>query len=332
MAAATAFLSAVAYFWRPKKHLYKVALAIYILLAITTGALLYSSGMTSSPFIALGMIILVFAGLFGLTGLGLMFVLVNGYLAFDLLILHKALESSQQLIVFALGYEIPLAASLLIWHSKSNREDDQDKAYSALAKELGEVANKSEIVINAIGDGVIAIDSRGVIQLINPAAQKILGWGKHDALELDYKTIFKLEDTSGTPLPENQNPVQQTLKAGESVLRNDLTLETKSNKKLFVSLLTSPAGQPGTGAIIVFRDITKEKTEERQQAEFISTASHEMRTPVASIEGYLGLALNPNTAAIDEKARLYLAKAHEAAQHLGRLFQDLLDISRAEDG
>jgi two-component system, OmpR family, sensor histidine kinase VicK len=46
----------------------------------------------------------------------------------------------------------------------------------------------------------------------------------------------------------------------------------------------------------------------------------------------LGLALNPATAQIDEKARSFIQKAHESVQHLGRLFQDLLDISKAEDG
>jgi PAS domain S-box-containing protein len=332
MAGVTALFSAIAYSWAPKKHLYEIALCTYLLLAATTSVLLQASGITSSPFIALGMIILVFAGLFGLSGLGIMAVVVNGYLAFDLLAAHQSLGTTQHLIIFALGYEVPLLASWVIWHTKSNHENDQDKAYSALAQELSQVANKSEIVINAIGDGVIAIDGKGIIQLINPAAQKILGWGKQDALELDYKSIFKLEDTSGKALTFAQYPVEQTLKAGESLLRNDVMLQTKSNKKLYISLLTSPAGQPGAGAIIVFRDITKEKVEERQQVEFISTASHEMRTPVAAIEGYLGLALNPNTAAIDDKARIYLTKAHEAAQHLGRLFQDLLDISRAEDG
>ena len=58
----------------------------------------------------------------------------------------------------------------------------------------------------------------------------------------------------------------------------------------------------------------------------------EMRTPVASIEGYLGLALNPATAHIDEKARDFITKAHKSARHLGKLFQDLLDISKSEDG
>lgn len=98
-----------------------------------------------------------------------------------------------------------------------------------------------------------------------------------------------------------------------------------------MAFVVSPMGQ-GDGAIAVFRDITKERDEERAQAEFISTASHEMRTPVASIEGYLGLALNPSTATIDEKARDFITKAHASAQHLGHLFQDLLDVTKADDG
>jgi len=94
----------------------------------------------------------------------------------------------------------------------------------------------------------------------------------------------------------------------------------------------SPVGQTGSGAIIVFRDITSDVAENRQKAEFVSTASHEMRTPVAAIEGYIALALNPSTATVDDKARAYLLKAHESAKHLGQLFQDLLDVTKAEDG
>ena len=86
------------------------------------------------------------------------------------------------------------------------------------------------------------------------------------------------------------------------------------------------------GAVAVFRDVTNERSEEKQRAEFISTASHEMRTPVAAIEGYLALALNEKVAKIDPKARDYLEKAHTSTQHLGKLFQDLLTAAKSEDG
>lgn len=56
-----------------------------------------------------------------------------------------------------------------------------------------------------------------------------------------------------------------------------------------------------------------------------------MRTPVASIEGYLGLCLNPQTATIDERAKKYLEAAHSASQHLGHLFKDLLDVTKLDD-
>jgi len=99
-----------------------------------------------------------------------------------------------------------------------------------------------------------------------------------------------------------------------------------------ISLVVSPVGDLGAGVIAVFRDITSEKASEREQAEFISTASHEMRTPVAAIEGYLGLALNPQTASVDDRAQDFILKAHASAEHLGHLFQDLLDVSKADDG
>jgi len=86
------------------------------------------------------------------------------------------------------------------------------------------------------------------------------------------------------------------------------------------------------GVVGIFRNVQAERQEERQRAEFISTASHEMRTPVAAIEGYLALAMNTKVSHIDTKAREYLEKAHISTKHLGKLFQDLLTSANAEDG
>lgn len=210
--------------------------------------------------------------------------------------------------------------------------DENNNRYNRLASQLSQVAGKSEVVINAITDGVLALDSQGVIELINPSAQKIIGWGKKDALSLNYKSVLKIVNDKNEEMKNLSDPIQKALSENKPVTDNNLFLVTNSGKNISVSLVISPVGQPGSGVIVAFRDITKEKAEERQQAEFISTASHEMRTPVASIEGYLGLALNPSTATIDAKAREFITKAHESSQHLGRLFQDLLDVSKADDG
>mgnify|MGYP000436255047 CR=1 FL=1 len=331
IASITAVVSFASYLWIPKKSAVWAALLVYILLATSVAALIFTTGGVSSPFIALWMLISVFVGIFGVWGLLPLLVALGAFVASQYLAGNLGVEL---FVVLAFAGILPMIASFIIWHNKAGKLEVEpgDKAYKDLANELSQVASKSEVVINAIGDGVMAVDAQGIVQLINPAAQRIIGWGKQDALALSYKSILQLANAKGEPVDPSLDPVQQVLNTNQQMRDNDLSIITHSGKKIMASLVASPVGEPGSGAIIVFRDITKEKAEEREQAEFISTASHEMRTPVASIEGYLGLALNPNTAQIDDKARDFIQKAHESAQHLGRLFQDLLDVSKAEDG
>lgn len=328
LAAATLIVAIWLYFTNPAKRTWPTFIA-YGLLVVTVASAVVSTGESNSPLIGLWIGAGVFAGVFGWRGYALFVTLLTGYIGHGLL---SGWTTTDGLIVAALVSLTPLIASGIIWHSKSDKDVRSDKAYKDLASELSHEANRSETVINAINDGVVSVDREGVIQLINPAAQRIIGWGQDDAVGLSYKSVVKLNDQNDKPIQPSEDPVAQVLTSNQEVHSEDFSIMTEAGKKVLLSLIVSPIGNPSVGAIMVFRDMTKEKAEEREQAEFISTASHEMRTPVASIEGYLGLALNPATATIDEKARDYIQKAQSSAQHLGRLFQDLLDVSKAEDG
>ena len=331
LASATLLVSFISYLWTPKKHIFSISLVIYLLLTATTATLIVSTGNITSPFVALWMLISIFAGIFGLWGSMPILILTAVFIAIQYIDKNLTITT---LFITTFSSLLPLIAGSIIWHGKSAKDevDNDNKAYRNLANELSEVAGKSEVVINAIGDGVIAIDSQGVIQLINPAAQDIIGWGKQDALALNYKSVLKLVNQRDETLDPVEDPIQQALNSNQEIRTNNLNLITGSGNKLMVSLVASPVGAIGSGVITVFHDVTKEKADEREQAEFISTASHEMRTPVASIEGYLGLALNFQTATIDERARDFIMKAHDSAEHLGHLFQDLLDVTKSDDG
>lgn len=321
----------ISYFWLPKKLITPVSIIIYWLVICVVAILIMTTSKETSPFIALWMIISLFASIFGVWGWLPILVLSGVFLS--IVYIGDILTASSLVIILASSI-LPLIFSALIWRSKSRTDelDSENKAFHNLASELSEVSNQSEIVINAIGDGVIAIDGQGIVRLINPAAQEIIGWTKQDALALNYKSVLRLVDKKDDPLNDTNDPILQVLNANQQIRTNNVILVTKSDKKLSISLVVSPTGRPGSGVIAVFHDITKEKADEREQAEFISTASHEMRTPVAAIEGYLGLAMNPETAQIDDRARSYIDKAHTSAEHLGHLFQDLLDVSKSEDG
>lgn len=194
---------------------------------------------------------------------------------------------------------------------------------------------KSSIIVNAIEDGVILLDDQGIIRSFNPGATTITGWPEAEALNLDYQAVLKLIDGKGEPYPENNNPLHRVFQEGTSIRDNTAYIMSKSQKQIALNMRISPlidSNKKVFAAVAVFRDVTLERAEESQRAEFISTASHEMRTPVAAIEGYLSLALNENVSTIDGRARDYLEKAHSSTQHLGKLFQDLLTSAKAEDG
>lgn len=329
--AAIALIGAIVCYFvpAPSKNPYVLSLLVYMLLVSMIAVSVASTGGFNSPLVGLWIAAIVFAGVFGF----------GGYLTIILyLLMYVVLAYVNQwvapfsLILLAGVTLAPLIASFIIWHPKNGKQSAHDRAYNDLASELSHEANKSDTVIGAINDGVVSVDKKGVIQLINPAAQRIIGWGREDAIGLSYKSVVKLHDKNDVPLTPELDPVSHVLLSNQEVHSEDFSITTAAGKKVLLSLIVSPIGKPSTGAIMVFRDMTKEKSEEREQAEFISTASHEMRTPVASIEGYLGLALNPATATIDDKARDYIQKAQASAQHLGRLFQDLLDVSKADDG
>ena len=312
-------------FWLPRKHETGIGIFVYLLTVTVATTTIITSGGVVSPFLVMWIIVAIFAGFFGAIILGIMGLLV---------ILQIIATSVQQgiNIQFIIGYLffgfLPLIFSLVLWI----RRQKTDNNTSSLENRLSAVESKSDVVINAIDDGVLAISKDGNIELINPSAQQIIGWDQGDALGLNWKSVLKLVTSDGKDVEDLENPIAQSLSKNQPTHNDKLFLLTSSEKRILVSIVSSPVGTDSEGIIVVFRDITKEKAEEREQAEFISTASHEMRTPVASIEGYLGLALNPATAHIDEKARDFITKAHESAQHLGRLFQDLLDISKVEDG
>lgn len=205
----------------------------------------------------------------------------------------------------------------------------------SLSSRLAVEQSKSDIILNAIENGVVVVDEKNNVQLFNPAASTLSGWPQQEAIGLDFRSVVKLVDEKNTPYPDQQNPFIIALKMGKNARDNRALLAPRTGEALAVNIDVTPlmddAGNVA-GAVGVLTNVNSERREEKQRADFISTASHEMRTPVAAIEGYLALAMNDKVSKIDAKARDYLEKAHTSTQHLGKLFQDLLTSAKAEDG
>lgn len=227
-------------------------------------------------------------------------------------------------------------AAILGWLTFRKRyilESDSEK--KKLVEAIEEEQFKASLILESIVDGVIIIDPAGTVQLINTSASELIGWPKEEASGITYLSLMDPLQEGNQADPPPPNPITTTLETQKTTKYVGL-FKTRAKDSVYFDILASPIlkeeDDAESGVVVVFRDVSAARAEEKARAEFISTASHEMRTPVAAIEGYLALALNEKVSKVDANAKQYLLKAHRNTQHLGELFQDLLTTTRAEDG
>jgi PAS domain S-box-containing protein len=309
------------------------ALILSILTATNILLVIAQTGGLDSPFYSLWLLAIVATGIFGTTPI---LVTLGGTLSFYIYYLIadgiSARYATDHLIQFGITL---IAAGLAKWIQKrSGKVVAQSNKLASLSGQLSEEQLKAQVLMSSIGEGVVVINAQRQIQLFNKAAQTMTGWDESSAQTIDYNLVLKLKTAEETDLDALTDPFALAMDTKETVVNNTVVMTTQSGRKVPLSISVSPildVSGNSNGAIALFRDITKEKELERQKDEFVSTASHEMRTPVAAIEGYISLAMNANVATIDDRAMKYLTKAHDTIGHLGELFRDLLSVTKAEE-
>lgn len=283
------------------------------------------------PYIAIWILTTGLNGIYGLPVL-LGSALVSGIYVLLRSNFHPALVTHNSWIFLGGSLLFALLAAPF-WKSKFISKQDQQM--SKLSGMLQTNQEQSAILIQSIADGVIVTNTEGQITLMNRTAANMTGWSVEEAGGVDVKLVLKITKEGGEEVQGEEYPFNAVLVHKAFINQVLQVISRDGNKKVIVSLVISPVVTSNGevyGAVAVLRDISDQRAAEKQSADFISTASHEMRTPVAAIEGYLALALNDKVSTIDNRARNFLDKAHSSTQHLGQLFQDLLTSAKAEDG
>lgn len=187
-------------------------------------------------------------------------------------------------------------------------------------KEISSEKSKIEAMINHMGDGVIALDGKGRLIHINPAAQELL------------KSAFK------ETLPPGQSGFSLL---GKMIGADSLRLFMRSRKPLTLDLSReNPAvdlritlapfkeEQEGRmdGTLVVLHDVTVERELARQQQEFVADVSHELRTPLTTIKSYVETLLD-GAAADPIVSNRFLNVLSRETDRMVDLVRDLLDLS-----
>lgn len=316
-----------------KKNETLASLFSFVLFSSVVGLILQLGSRDIPTISGLGVLLITIAGLYGWWLPLLLYVpiLATFILEKSGILANSISPDPATMLVFT----VSTAISVALWIGHGSKPEQQALISGALAENLKNEKNKSDVILHAIEDGVVFVDAKNTINLMNPAACTISGWGVDEVLGLDHHNVLQFIDEKGQQYPEANNPFTKVIATATTLRDNNAFLRSRDNHQVPVSINVTPLiGTDGvlSGVVAVFRDVSRERTQEKQRADFISTASHEMRTPVAAIEGYLALALNDKVCTVDNKAHDFLEKAHSSTKHLGQLFQDLLTSAKAEDG
>ncbi|MCX5701864.1 MAG: PAS domain S-box protein, partial [Candidatus Omnitrophica bacterium] len=192
-------------------------------------------------------------------------------------------------------------------------------------KEVLSGKRETEAVMRSIAEGLVVLDAKGNVVMMNPAAEKLLGTSR--------------EEKIGKPIQENLKDEQLiSLVKDTSTNRNEREIElvsqqdeTKKTLRASSAVIEDENGQT-IGMVSVLSDITKQKELDRMKAGFVSSVSHELRTPLVAIDKSISLILNKTTGPISAQQEEFLTIAQRNLKRLGRLIDDLLDLSKLEAG
>ena len=206
---------------------------------------------------------------------------------------------------------------------------------SKMLREVEEERKKDSALLASIGEGVLAVDKEERIILLNPAGERTTGFLQEELLGKTIVEALAFWDKEKQAIQTKDLPIPKVLADGKTLTLSEIYLKRRDGSLFpaYVSVAaTRDADDKIIGAIVVFRDITHELEVEQMKQELISIATHELRTPITGIKGYLDMILSDDAGEISPELKEMLEEITKINQRLGDLVDDLLNVGRIEQG
>ncbi len=199
--------------------------------------------------------------------------------------------------------------------------------------EKSESADLTEAIITSLGEGLIILDEYGHVNRINQAALDMLGFERNEIEGQFGPRAVTIKDKSGKVIPTDSRPAFRALLTGQTI--SDIVYGVKRDgSELPLSITATPfvvGGRP-RGVILLYRDVTQEMQIERAKDEFVSIASHQLRSPLTSIRLFSELLLGSSKDKLNEKELRYIDQILFSTEKMINLVTDFLNVSRLELG
>ncbi len=211
-----------------------------------------------------------------------------------------------------------------------SKQKSTEEALNSALTVAENTRDQVDAILRSVADGLIVTDTKQDIVLMNRVTEKFFGVTSEDLLDQPLKNLIPHQAV----LDQMKNKLEQP--SSETAI--EFAISRPSDNTPFIILARSAPVQSKdgkiSGLITSLRNVTEERKMERIKTEFISTAAHELNTPIATIMGFTDLLLNTDTHGgfSTEQREEFLKEIFEKTDVLSRIVSDLLDLSRMETG
>jgi PAS domain S-box-containing protein len=189
------------------------------------------------------------------------------------------------------------------------------------------------VLFSSIGEGVIVTDDKGLITRVNATALKILGYQESELIGKWFTAAIVGTYEDGSIISPMDRPVTKAIVTGQTVTAR--TSYRRADRSLVpVYLTVSPIVHKGkpTGAIELFRDTTEDIRADKMMTDFISVASHQLRTPLSAINIYSRMLNDGMAGELNSEQSSFIKSILTSIDRMNHLINILLNITRIEAG
>lgn len=191
-------------------------------------------------------------------------------------------------------------------------------------------------ILDTMAEGVVIINNDFQPVYANPMAQRIMDMNEDTFKSRTYNDAkWQNERVDGTPLPIEDHPMYVMMRTGLAVYDQELGVRLPGRDLMYISVNAAPLideHQQVSGGIVTFTDVTNRRRLFQQQEDFISVASHELRTPVTSLKAALQLLDRIKDGSRPEMFPKLIEQANRSLNKLSDLINSLLNINRVTQG
>lgn len=195
-------------------------------------------------------------------------------------------------------------------------------------------AHELNAIIQHCSDGIVVYDLEQRVREFNRAMEQISGWTAAEARGRHCSEVFCHFDARGNRLCDRGCPVQHVLDTRRALLVQTITVARDGRRREIEASYTFVPGEDpgGSRVVVVVRDITSLKEVDQLKSDFVSMISHDLRTPLSLIKGYVATLLRPGLALPEETRLRFLRGIDNATDRLTRLVDNIISARRLETG